>query len=233
MNKENITRLLRDVKQILKNPLSENGIYYEHDEENMLKGYALIVGQSDTPYFGGFYFFQFDYPKDYPFSPPSVTYMTNNGETRFHPNLYISGKVCVSILNTWSGDKWSSCQTISSVLLTLCSLLTDNPLMNEPGQMIDSVDMVPYTKSIAFQNINYAMCGIFEKTPEKFKVFQNVMCEIFLKNYETVYENVSKQPIEPICYKMSIYQMQTIVNYIELKEKMEKTKEMVLLLAKN
>jgi ubiquitin-conjugating enzyme E2 Z len=221
------------VKQILKNPLNENGIYYEHDDENMLKGYALIVGQSDTPYFGGFYFFQFDYPTNYPFSPPSVTYMTNNGETRFHPNLYISGKVCVSILNTWCGDKWSSCQTISSVLLTLCSLLTDNPLLNEPGQMMDSMDMVPYTKSISFQNINYAMCDIFEKTPEKFKVFQKVMCETFLKNYEIVYDNVSKQTIEPVCYKVFIYKMQTIVNYNELKEKMEKTKERVLFLSKN
>ena len=59
ISKETINRLLKDVKQIIKNPLTENGIYYIHDDTDMLKGYAMIVGPSDTPYFGGFYFFEF------------------------------------------------------------------------------------------------------------------------------------------------------------------------------
>ena len=50
ISKDTINRLLKDVKQIMKNPLYDNGIYYQHDEEDMLKGYALIVGPSDTPY---------------------------------------------------------------------------------------------------------------------------------------------------------------------------------------
>jgi hypothetical protein len=54
ITKDTINRLLRDVKQVIKNPLSENGIYYVHDDEDILKGYALIIGPSDTPYFGGF-----------------------------------------------------------------------------------------------------------------------------------------------------------------------------------
>ena len=58
--KETVQRLLKDVKQIIKNPLTENGIYYIHDDTNFLKGYAMIVGPSDTPYFGGYYFFEFE-----------------------------------------------------------------------------------------------------------------------------------------------------------------------------
>ena len=232
MNSENITRLLKDVRQIMKNPLTENGIYYSHDEENMLKGYALIIGPSDTPYFGGFYFFQFEFPTNYPFSPPCVTYMTNNGHTRFHPNLYVNGKVCVSILNTWVGEKWSACQTISSVLLTFCSLLTSDPLLNEPGQTMLSVDNIPYTKSILYQNINFSMCDIILSFPEKFKMFQDVIYESFLKNYDNVYKIVEKEneinKNEEICYNVCIYQMKTIVNYNNLKEKMKKTKDFVL-----
>jgi ubiquitin-protein ligase len=76
VSKETISRLLKDVKQILKNPLTENGIYYIHDDTDMLKGYALIIGPSDTPYFGGNYFFELNYPADYPHSPPKVKYWT-------------------------------------------------------------------------------------------------------------------------------------------------------------
>jgi ubiquitin-protein ligase len=56
ISKETISRLLKDVKGIMKNPnhLKENGIYYIHDEIDILKGYAMIVGPKDTPYFGGF-----------------------------------------------------------------------------------------------------------------------------------------------------------------------------------
>lgn len=108
--KETIQRLIKDVRQIIKNPLIEQGIYYVHDETNMMKGYAMIVGPSDTPYFGGFYFFEFTYPADYPHSPPRVNYCTNGDNIRFNPNLYCSGKVCISLLNTWRGDQWTSCQ---------------------------------------------------------------------------------------------------------------------------
>ena len=44
------------------------------------------------------------------------------------------GKVCLSILGTWSGPKWTSIMDITTVLLTLQSLLDENPLHHEPGQ---------------------------------------------------------------------------------------------------
>ena len=55
--KENINRLIKDIRTIKKNPLTEHNIYYAHDEDNILKGYALIIGPKDTPYYGGFYFY--------------------------------------------------------------------------------------------------------------------------------------------------------------------------------
>ena len=61
ISKETIKRLLSDVKAILKSPLTENGIYYSHDDTDIMKGYAMIVGPEDTPYFGGFYFFKISY----------------------------------------------------------------------------------------------------------------------------------------------------------------------------
>lgn len=224
---ETVKRLLKDVKQILKHPLTDNGIYYIHDDTDMTKGYAMIVGPEDTPYFGGYYFFNFDYPTDYPFSPPKVTFMTNNGLTRFNPNLYKSGKVCVSILNTWTGEKWSACQTINSILLTLCSLLTREPFLNEPGQSKKSKDFMSYQKSIEFMNIDFAICEMLTtaiyKMPEPFPQFNPFLKEHFRKNYDKLLEFVSSKQDEPETLNVVLYGMKTNVDYIYLKNKLKET----------
>ena len=223
ISKETVHRLLADVKYIYNNPLTDNGIYYTHDDADIMKGYVLIVGPEETPYFGGYYFFEFNFPTDYPFSPPKVKYMTNNGVTRFNPNLYKCGKVCVSILNTWSGDKWSACQTLNSVLLTLCSLLNDKPLLNEPGQLITGRDFIPYQKSIEFLNIDFALCDILGNmkrwVPEHFSHFYQFMKEHFLKNYDKLLAFVESNADTNELYHVSIFQMNTTANYLALKDK--------------
>ena len=187
ISKDTITRLLKDVRGIIKNPLTENGIYYIHDDVDLMKGYALIIGPSDTPYFGGNYFFEFNYPADYPHSPPKVKYCTNGNGIRFNPNLYICGKVCVSLLNTWQGDQWTSCQSISTVLLTLCTLLCKDPLLNEPGVDKKHGDMKNYDEIIQIANLDIAICSILQKKDGIFlPFFENFfpyVKENFLKNY--------------------------------------------------
>jgi ubiquitin-protein ligase len=227
ITKDSINRLLKDVRQIMKHPLTDNNIFYTHDDEDLLKGYALIIGPSDTPYFGGYYFFEFNYPFDYPFSPPKVKYMTNDGQTRYNPNLYKCGKVCVSILNTWSGDKWSACQTINSILLTLCSLLNNTPFLNEPGQHTGSRDYIAYNKSIEYSNINFAVCEMVDssknRVPEQFKMFCPFLKEHFYKNYEQLLDFVvKKNGLMEVC-SVQIYSMQTHVDYVKLKDKLIET----------
>ena len=165
ISKQTITRLVQDVKQMIKNAndLSNNGIYYVHDEEDMLKGYALIIGPEDTPYFGGFYFFEIHYPSDYPHTPPKVIFKTNGENIRFNPNLYVNGKVCISLLNTWKGEQWTSCQSISTILLTLCTLLCNDPLLNEPGIDKNCIDFTKYTRIIEYKNIDIAILNMIRK----------------------------------------------------------------------
>jgi ubiquitin-protein ligase len=231
ISSESAKRLLKDVKYIIKNPLTDNGIYYSHDETNMLRGYAMIIGPDDTPYFGGYYFFQFDYPVDYPYSPPKVTYMTNDGQTRFNPNLYKCGKVCVSILNTWSGDKWSSCQTLNSVLITLCTLLNDKPMLNEPGQTTKSKDYLPYHNCIKYKNIYYAICELMDqrknKIPEQFIQFYPFMVQTFVNNYNKILEIVNANIENKNEEVVQLYQMRVITDYSMLLAKLEKTKQYV------
>jgi len=221
--KDTLIRLLRDVKTLMKNPLIDNGIFYVHDDVEVLKGYAMIVGPKDTPYFGGYYFFSLNYPTDYPHSPPKVTYYTNGDGIRFNPNLYKCGKVCISLLNTWRGEQWTSCQTISSVLLTLCTLLCKDPLLNEPGITNAHKDFDPYTRIIEYKNIEIAYLHMINKDERvfshKFDVFYGYMKEYFHKNVDAIAENLEKYKKEnpqPEKITTSLYSMTTILDYNKL-----------------
>jgi ubiquitin-conjugating enzyme E2 Z len=221
--KESIMRLLKDVKHVIQNPLTDNGIYYVHDDTEMLQGYAMIVGPCDTPYFGGFYFFKLKYPTDYPHSPPSVTYCTNGDGIRFNPNLYKCGKVCISLLNTWRGEQWTSCQTISTVLLTLCTLLCKNPLLNEPGVGKNHPDLPKYDKIIAYKNIDVAIVQMFQKKTgvyqEEFEMFYPYVRENFLKNKEKIFEFLKEMAADISCKETlttGLYSMNVSIDYPKL-----------------
>ena len=81
---------------------------------------ARLMGPTESPYEGGLFSLNIDFPGDYPYKPPKVTF-----ETRiFHPNINSSGGICLDILK----EQWSPALTVSKVLLSICSLLTDpNP----------------------------------------------------------------------------------------------------------
>jgi ubiquitin-protein ligase len=239
ISKDTMNRLLKDVRQIIKNPLTDQGIYYIHDDSDIMTGYAMIVGPSDTPYFGGFYFFEFRYPNDYPYSPPDVKYCTNGNNIRFNPNLYVCGKVCISLLNTWRGDQWTSCQSISTVLLTLCTLLCSDPLLNEPGVDKKHRDLDNYTQIIEFSNVNIAICDIVCKNPRIYRPFFDnfypFIKENFIKNYDKIMEFCQKQLSEkfsePKNLTTGFYSLNVNINYKFIIDKLIQTREKVELLS--
>ena len=81
---------------------------------------ATIMGPSDSPYHGGVFYLDINFPEDYPYKPPKIRFNTKI----YHPNINSGGGICLDILK----DQWSPALTISKVLLSICSLLTDpNP----------------------------------------------------------------------------------------------------------
>jgi len=93
--------------------------------ENIYLWDAVIMGPSDTPYSGGVFNLEIYFPSDYPFKPPKVVFTTRI----YHPNISGQGAICLDILK----DQWSPALTVSKVLLSICSLLSDpnpkDPLM--------------------------------------------------------------------------------------------------------
>ena len=92
---------------------------------------ATIVGPEGSPYAGGLFFLNIVFPTDYPFRPPKCNFTTKI----YHPNINANGSICLDILK----DQWSPALTVSKVLLSISSLLTDanpdDPLVPEIAQI--------------------------------------------------------------------------------------------------
>jgi ubiquitin-conjugating enzyme E2 Z len=125
-------RIQVDIKELRDSPIP--GIFVVPDDDKVSRMHALITGPEETPYENGFFYFLIQFPHDYPLAPPQVRIMTTGGGTvRFNPNFYANGKVCLSILGTWSGPSWVATMHLSTVLLSIQSLMSPMPLHNEPG----------------------------------------------------------------------------------------------------
>ena len=221
-----VKRLVKDVKDILKNPLTDNGIIYSHDQDNMLKGYAIIFGPKDTIYENGVYLFEFNFPDTYPFKPPKLTYLTNNGKTRFNPNLYRNGKVCISILNTWRGPGWTSCMTIRTILVTLVTLFHNKPLLNEPGITEKHHAFNNYNKIIEYRNYDTAIRNVILKKilPDKFKPLWPIIKKHFETNKKNIMNKIDsliKENSKPKEYHVGIYSMSCTIDYKYIKKQID------------
>jgi ubiquitin-protein ligase len=233
ITKETFRRLLRDIKDVVVNPLHSHGIYYIHNDDDILSGKALIIGPTETPYEHGFYLFEYKFPPSYPHAPPEVKFCTSDGKTRFNPNLYIQGKVCVSILNTWQGEQWTGCQTIASSLLALCSLLNNMPLLNEPGVTEKSVDVLKYNKIITYRNYETAMLHVLmnEYTHTNFDMFMPTMKTHFLEHFDhNVRQLEALCELYPTkeCIQTSIYHLTCVLDYKTLLERFHVVKQELL-----
>jgi hypothetical protein len=143
--------------------------------------------------------------------------------------------VCVSILNTWRGDQWTSCQTISTVLLSLCTLLCKDPLLNEPGVIASHKDNSNYTEIIEYSNLQIAVCDIsMKKIGVYLPFFENFYCyvkENFNKNYNKLVEFAKKKHSEkykePQVLTTGYYSMNVKIDYENIILKLKEAKEMI------
>ena len=183
MSNTAMRRMYTDIKQFQAAKLESDGIFCSFNEDDLFDVKAMVVGPRDTPYEDGFYFFRLAFPKNYPFAPPKAVfetrYNTAGTKLRFNPNLYANGKVCVSLLGTWSGPQWEPCQSLYSILLAFQTLLTEEPLRNEPGYVTITPSQADkhkhYTEMVAYENYRVAILRMLDHPPEGFEAFIPIM----------------------------------------------------------
>ena len=227
MSDKRSKRILKEFKELEegKQVLEDSNIYFYYDENNINNLYAMIVGTEDTPYWNGYYFFEFEYPSEYPLLPPIAKYYTQgslptkdnkfnkstNGLIRFNPNLYTNGKVCLSMLNTWSGPGWVPTNTITNVLVAIqATVLIKDPIKNEPGYSNNEDPNVinAYNEIIEYANLRISVGQVLTNTPPKFLIFKDIMINLFNKNKENIKNFILQKSNKSVS---SIYNMENII----------------------
>ena len=85
-------------------------------ENEIGKWIVTFEGAEDTLYQGEKHQLLFEFPNDYPLSPPTVKFMT----PIIHHHIYSNGEICLSILR----DDWTPAYSVKSVVLSILSMLS-------------------------------------------------------------------------------------------------------------
>ena len=142
-------RIRSELKELIENPpanCSAGPI-----DDNMHQWQATIMGPDKSPYEGGVFYLNIVFPKDYPFKPPKLTFLTKI----YHCNISSGGSICLDILK----EQWSPALTISKVLLSICSLMDDpnpdDPLVTDIADLLTS-DKDKHDENAKFYTLKFA-----------------------------------------------------------------------------
>jgi ubiquitin-protein ligase len=210
-----VSRLQKEF-QILKKSISLNkeaSIFFCIQKHNVNKIKFMISGPKNTPYEYGLLIFDMTMGNTFPSAPPHVN-LSNTGSKRFNPNLYNCGKVCLSLLGTWSGDKGESwninTSSFNQLLISIQSqILVDEPYFNEPGheRSIGTESGIKhstqYNHSIRQYTLDHAMCDLIDSN--KYPEFQDIINKYFKYQKSNIIKTLNK--------------------WLEEMEEMEKTKD--------
>jgi baculoviral IAP repeat-containing protein 6 len=190
-NRNAIKRIISEISSFKTGlPLNYESTIWLRISMNHMNLFSFIIsGPKDTPYENGLFEFHVFLPDNYPLLPPEILLATTgNGSVRFNPNLYNNGKVCLSLLGTWSGDeseKWNAkTSTFLQVLVSIQSLIfVEDPYFNEPGyeKEINTVkghnNNNKYNNKLQIETIRWAMINIIKNPPLGYE-------EIIKKHFE-------------------------------------------------
>ena len=118
------------------------------NESNFFEWVLAIEGPPNTIYDGHLFEAVLNFQKDYPLTPPKMSFLTK----MYHPNIFKSGDVCISILNSRPGnyfdeksalmdENWKPTLGVREIVYSVLSMLTD-PNHDSPANSEASHDYV-------------------------------------------------------------------------------------------
>lgn len=111
-------RLVKELKSIQKNPMTDPKVYTTPLEDNLLEWHYVIEGSADTPYEGGFFWGKLVFPKQYPLKPPSVMMITPSGRFKTRRRLCLS-------MSDYHPESWNPLWSVSTIITGLISFMVE------------------------------------------------------------------------------------------------------------
>ncbi|KAF5312406.1 hypothetical protein D9619_002657 [Psilocybe cf. subviscida] len=176
-----------------------SGVWVRVDEVRNDALKIMIAGPEGTPYAGGLFEFDCFLPLEYPATPPLMHLRTTGGgSVRFNPNLYNTGKVCLSLLGTWPGrpeEQWSAKSTLLQVLVSIQSMiLIDAPYYNEPGHgqaNLKARVSIDYNRNISLQTTRWAIVDWLDD-----KNRDGIWRDVIYSHFTVLQDKIRKQIVQ-------------------------------------
>lgn len=108
-------RLMEELSEIMGS--KDTSITAFPDDGNIFKWTGKIKGPPGSVYEEMAFKLNLQFPEGYPIEAPTITFAT----PCYHPNVDMAGNICVDTLK----EKWSSCNCVLSILISIQSLLQD------------------------------------------------------------------------------------------------------------
>ena len=216
-------RILFEIKDICNQYdfLKNYGIQITHNTNDIYQPISVILGNENTPYQYGFFIIHSKYREQYPFVPIYCKFHSMC-DKRIHPNLYTNGKICLSILGTFTGPEWTPCYNLKNVIISIKSLFVDNPMKCEPG--INSVDdiKVSYNEIVEYNVIQNYLIKQYQLLVENelYNTFKKLIDEFIINNINKVTKHLLNKcnKFNNTIYRSSIYNKNVEINYNKLLE---------------
>uniref|UniRef100_A0A131YME2 Ubiquitin-conjugating enzyme E2 Z n=1 Tax=Rhipicephalus appendiculatus TaxID=34631 RepID=A0A131YME2_RHIAP len=232
-----LLRVKKDIAEFNAQPPAR--LFISPVEADVTQVHVLMLGAPGSPYEGGFFQFFLKFPPNYPLSPPRARFLNmDEGRVRFHIHLYNCGKVCVTTLGTAGAVcDWSPAQSLSSTLVSIQSLLSENPYFDAFRQEKTAGDSEKYNAFVKHETIRVAVCDQVDaalredaKCPPSFR---RIILESFLESYSK-YEDAVKARLhqtgtqlwDAFCNVYRTAEYETLLTRLQsLKDKVEKKNE--------
>lgn len=125
-------RLNKEFTDMMMKPVDGVSAIPDPAAEDMLTWKGTIDPPDDSDFYKGMEFhLVLTFPTNYPIAPPLVKFET----PIFHPNIDMSGNICLDILK----DQWSAALSIPTILLSIQTLLSNpnnaSPLNAQAAQL--------------------------------------------------------------------------------------------------
>jgi ubiquitin-conjugating enzyme E2 G1 len=132
-----LKRLQQEYKQYKTDTPSFYSI--ELNDKNPYLWNILIFGPNDTIFEGAIFKCQIIFSNEYPNKAPKFKFISEFK----HPNIYIDGSICISILHDDIiqsyddediSERWTPIQSVNTIVLSIISLLV-SPNLNSPANV--------------------------------------------------------------------------------------------------